>query len=307
MMNMIKVPPYLNPGDTIGIVCPAGYMDYSKATECIRVLQEEWGYKVKTGTTLGSASQNYFSGTDAERLQDLQQMLDDDSVHAILCARGGYGMGRIIDWIDFSKFRANPKWIIGFSDITILHSHLHTHCQIASIHGPMAAAFNDGGYKNQYVQSLRTMLQGKPATYMVAPHFLNKAGRAMGELVGGNLALLAHTVGTPSALQTKGKILFIEDIGEYKYNIDRMLYQLKRSGMFNDLRGLIFGGFSDIKDTDRPFGKELLQIIFDMVHEYSYPICFNFPVSHETENYALKIGVRHSLHVFKDKVMLQEM
>lgn len=303
---MIKTPPYLQPGDTIGIVCPAGFMNMEKAAECIRVLQEEWGYKVKIGKTLGGESQTYFSGTDDERLEDLQQMLDDPEVNAILCGRGGYGMGRIIDRIDFKRFRKNPKWIIGFSDITILHSHLYSNYYISSLHAPMAAAFNDAGYINRFVQSLKSALEGTWARYTCDPHPFNRPGEAIGELVGGNLALLAHAVGTDSDIKTRGRILFIEDVGEYVYNVDRMLHQLKRSGKLKNLAGLIIGGFTDMKDTERPFGKEVYEVIRDLVVGYDYPVCFGFPVSHDKENYALKVGVGYKLKITKSRVLLEE-
>lgn len=302
---MIKTPPYLLPGDTIGITCPAGFMATEKAQTCIEVLQQ-WGYKVKVGKTLGSDSTNYFSGTDEERLHDFQAMLDDEEVKAILCGRGGYGMGRIIDQVSFKSFKKNPKWIIGFSDISVLHAHLYSNYGIASMHAPMAAAFNDDGYKNEYVQSLKQALEGKTARYHGEGHEFNQKGEAIGELVGGNLSLLAHIIGTPSDIKTKGRILFLEDIGEYMYNVDRMLYQLKRSGKLDKLAGLIIGGFTDNKDTERPFGKTIYEIIHDIVKDYDYPICFNFPVSHEKENYALKVGVGYKLKVTKHKVILEE-
>ena len=303
---MIKTPPYLKKGDTIGIVCPAGYMAMEKIAECIRVLQDEWGYQVKVGKTVGSNSSNYFSGTDEERLDDFQGMIDDDGVQAVLCARGGYGMGRIIDKISFKKFKRQPKWIIGYSDITVLHAHLYTNYYISSLHAPMAAAFNDGGHAGRYVQSLKNALEGKWAKYSCGPNDLNRQGAAIGELVGGNLALLANIVGTDSDIKTRGRILFIEDIGEYLYNIDRMLFQLKRSGKLSKIAGLIVGGFTDMKDTDRPFGKPIYELIYDVVKEYNYPLCFGFPVSHGKENYALKIGAGYKLKVGKTKVLLEE-
>ncbi len=302
---MVTIPRYLEPGDTIGITCPAGYMAAAKAQTCIDTLQQ-WGYKVKVGATLGSDSDTYFSGTDEERLRDFQAMLDDDTVKAILCGRGGYGMGRIIDKVDFKAFKKNPKWIIGFSDITVLHSHLYSNYKIASLHAPMAAAFNDEGFNNEYIQSLRKALEGKTARYQCEVHPFNYKGEAIGELVGGNLSLIAHSIGTPSDIKTKGRILFLEDIGEYLYNIDRMFYQLKRSGKLDKLAGLIIGGFTDSKDTERPFGKTAYEIIHEVVKEYDYPICFNFPVSHEKENYALKVGVGYKLKVGKGKVVLEE-
>ena len=301
----METPPYLKPGDTIGIVCPAGYMPVEKAQTCINTLLL-WGYKVKTGRTLGGNSQNYFSGTDEERLSDFQQLLDDDEVNAVLCGRGGYGMTRIIDKINFKKFRKNPKWIIGFSDITVLHSHIYSNYEIPTLHAPMAAAFNDGGAENEYVLSLKAVLQGKEIKYSRDGHEFNREGKAEGDLVGGNLALLAHLIGSDSDIKTKNRILFIEDVGEYLYNIDRMLYQLKRSGKLSKLAGLVVGGFTDNKDTERPFGLTAYEIIKDAVKEYDYPVCFGFPVSHEKENLALKVGIQYRLKVNKYEALLAE-
>ncbi|HYJ38962.1 MAG TPA: LD-carboxypeptidase [Chitinophagaceae bacterium] len=300
---MVKLPPYLDRGDTIGIVCPAGYMAFEKAERCIQILQS-WGFKVKIGNTLGGNSTNYFSGTDEERLADFQGMLDDEEVKAILCARGGYGIGRIIDQIRFKKFRKHPKWIIGYSDVTVLHAHIYSNYRISSLHAPMAAAFNDG--ENEYVQSIKLALTGSLARYETRPHHFNKIGKAKGELIGGNLALLAHLSGTSSDFKTKNRILFIEDIGEYLYNIDRMLYQLKRNGKFNKLAGLIIGGFSDGKDTERPFGITTDEIIQDVISDFEFPVAFGFPVSHERENYALKIGVNYTLDIDSETVTLKE-
>jgi muramoyltetrapeptide carboxypeptidase len=302
---MIRIPPYLKPGDTIGIVAPAGFINAEKALTCIRVLQE-WGYQVKKGKTLESNSANYFSGTDEERLEDLQAMLDDDGVNAILCARGGYGTSRIIDQLSFRKFKKSPKWIIGFSDITVLHAHINRNCKIATLHAPMVAAFNDEGYMNEYVLSLKNTMEGKPAVYQTVPHTFNNKGKAEGPLVGGNLALIAHLIGTRSELKTRGKILFLEDLGEHLYSIDRMFVQMKRSGKLDDLAGLIIGGFTDMKDTDRPFGKTINELIHDQVKDYKYPICFGFPVSHDKENYALKTGLVYKLSVGKTEVTLRE-
>jgi muramoyltetrapeptide carboxypeptidase len=290
------LPPYLQPNDTIAITCPAGYLPLEKAVTCIETLQA-WGYRVQVGATLGAPSENYFSGTDDQRLAELQQMLDNPEIKAILCGRGGYGLTRIIDRIDLSRFKKEPKWIIGFSDITVLHTHIWSGHKIATLHAPMASAFNDGGADNEYVRSLRQALSGKTSTYSCLPHPFNRPGKVTGRLVGGNLSLLAHLTGTPSDIKTKGKILFLEDVGEYRYNIDRMFYQLKRSGKLDRLAGLILGGFTEIKDTTRPFGATVEEIIRDIVAEYDYPVCFGFPVSHEKENYALKIGVRHTLDV----------
>ncbi len=301
---MTTIPPYLKPGDTIGILCPAGYMPYEKASTAIETLKE-WGFKVVAGKTLGN-QYNYFSGTDEERLADLQQMLDDDHINAILCARGGYGMGRIIDALNFKKFKKHPKWIIGFSDITILHNHLYSNFKIASLHAPMAAAFNDGENKNPYILSLHDALIGRKATYSSLGNGYNQKGKAIGILVGGNLSLLAHICGSSSDINTEKKILFIEDAGEYIYNVDRMLYQLKRSGKLDDLAGLIVGKFSDMKDTTIPFGQSTEEVICNIVKDFNYPVCFGFPVSHDKENYALKIGIKYELTVSATSVQLEE-
>jgi len=302
---MIKIPPYLQKGDTIGLVCPAGFMPVEKVSECIRVINEDWGFTTKVGITIGQ-QYHYFSGTDEERIEDLQHMLDDENVKAILCARGGYGLTRIIDKIDFTNFKKNPKWIIGFSDVTILHSHIYRNYSISTLHSPMANAFNEEGFKDEFVKSLWHVLEGKKIKYQCKKHEFNKKGEGIGELVGGNLAILAHLVGTESDIKTKGRILFIEDVGEYLYNIDRMMYQLKRSGKLDKLAGLIVGGFTDMKDTERPFGQTVYEIIRDSVAEYDYPVCFNFPVSHGKENYALKIGVGYKLKVGNNKATLEE-
>lgn len=301
---MTITPPYLKPGDTIGIVCPAGYMPFEKAQTCIETLIA-WGFKVIRGKTLGH-QYNYFSGTDEERLEDLQRMMDDKNVDAIICGRGGYGTGRIIDQLDFSRFVKHPKWIIGFSDITLLHCHLFSNYRIASLHAPMAAAFNDGEFKNQYIESLHNALFGMKGDYQCDAHPFNNSGNGSGVLVGGNLSLLVNAIGTSSDINTKNKILFIEEIGEYIYGIDRMMYQLKRSEKLNDLKGLIFGSFSEMKDTTIPFGKTVEEVLKDVISEYDYPVCFGFPVGHDKENYALKIGVKYSLNVQSDLVEMKE-
>lgn len=297
------IPSYLRPGDTIAIVCPSGYMAPVRAQTCIDTLQK-WGYRIRIGPTLGGDSDNYFSGADEERLADLQHMLDDPDVRAILCGRGGYGLTRIIDRIDFAHFRANPKWIIGYSDITLLHAHIEANFGIATLHAPMAAAFNDGGAEGADVQSLRMALEGKDLWYSCDPHAFNRAGLASAPVTGGNLALLAHVAGTASAAPTAGKILFIEDVGEYLYNIDRMFRQLERSGRLDGLAGLVVGSFTDGKDTARPFGATAEAIIRDVIRDYDYPVCFGFPVGHGGRNVALRTSVPHRLTITDESVSL---
>ncbi|MEO8764142.1 MAG: LD-carboxypeptidase [Ginsengibacter sp.] len=302
---MITIPPYLSPGDKIAIVCPGGYMPYGKAVTAIETITG-WGFEVIPGKTLGTQV-NYFSGTDRERLNDLQAMMDADDIKAIFCARGGYGMGRIIDGLSFKKFKKNPKWIIGYSDITVLQSHLFSNYKIASLHAPMAAAFNDGESGNQYIQSIHDTIVGRKTEYASPGNVFNQKGKASGTLVGGNLSLLVHLIGTASEIKTKNKILFLEDVGEYIYNVDRMMYQLQRSGKLENLSGLIIGKFTDMKDTAIPFGQRADEVIRDIVKDYDYPVCFNFPVSHEKENYALKIGVKYRLSVSGTLTELKEL
>ena len=304
--SAIIIPPYLKKGDTIGITCPAGYMPAAKAATCIRTLQK-WGYEVMVGKTLGSQSKNYFSGTDEERAGELQAMLDDHSIKAILFGRGGYGMGRIIDMLDFRKFRNNPKWLIGFSDITVMHNHILSRYNIASMHAPMAGAFNEHTGNNPFIKSLQNALTGKKATYSTAINPFNKKGEATGILTGGNLALLSNIIGTASDFNSRNRLLFLEDTGEYLYNIDRMFSHLKRSGKFRQVAGVIIGGFTDMKDTERPFGKSVYEIIHDFTSSLHCPVCFNFPVSHTRENVALKPGVTYTLKVTGRNTRLLEL
>ena len=300
------IPPYLKQGDTIGMICPSGCMPLEKIQRCIDTLQE-WGFQVKQGSTLGSQC-NYFSATDEVRLDDLQIMLDDENIKAIFCARGGYGLSRIIDDINFENFVRHPKWIMGYSDITLLHTHIFSNFNNATLHAPMAAAFNEMEGNEIYIHSILNNITGKAQSYSNIPnHHLNRLGVCEGELIGGNLALLAHVIGTKSDFNTKNKILFIEDIGEYLYNADRMLLQLKRTGKLDQLAGFIVGQFTDMKDTVIPFGQTIEAIIFDKIREYDYPVCFDFPVGHVNENYALKVGCNYKLSVTDEGVSLNNM
>ncbi|MCB0699179.1 MAG: LD-carboxypeptidase [Chitinophagales bacterium] len=291
----IEHPPYLKRGDTVGITCPAGYVSEDRIRFAIETLKL-WGFNVKVGTTVGN-EHHYFSGTDGERLNDLQNMLDDPSVKAILMGRGGYGTSRIVDNLDWTKFKLNPKWICGFSDITVLHSHLHATMQIPSLHGPMTGAFRPDTINSDHIQQCYAALTGGSLYYHTEPSKLNRLGSANGILVGGNLAILSHLVGSKSDIDTTEKILFIEDIGEHLYKVDRMLLTLKRAGKLSKLRGLVVGGFTEMEDTERPFGKTVEEIIRNAVEEYDYPVCFDFPVGHIEENHTLALGMWHKLNV----------
>jgi len=292
---MQKHPAFLRPGDTIGITCPSGFVSPDRVSYAVEVLQR-WGFRVKQGRTIGS-EHFYFSGTDEERLADLQQMLDDPGVHAILMGRGGYGMSRIIDRIDFTAFLQKPKWICGFSDITLLHQHIEANFGIPTIHSPMCGAFTAENEYSDFLLSLRRALEGMPLSYEMPPSEYNRPGEAEGILTGGNLAMLAHATGSVSSADTRGKILFIEDIGEYLYNADRMLLNLKRAGRLDHLAALLVGGFTEMQDTERPFGQTIEEIISDKVREYDYPVCFNFPAGHREINYSLCLGERYSIRV----------
>lgn len=305
-----KRPAYLKPGDTIGITSPAGAITVEEMQPALAVLRN-WGFRLKIGAAIGKKDFTR-GGTDEERLRDLQAMLDDPGLKAILCARGGYGVVRIVDELDWTRFRQKPKWVIGFSDITILHSHIHRHCQVASVHSKMTNSFPADWNTALPIQietilSLRDALQGRKMQYTTAPHAQNKTGSAEGVLVGGNLKLLESMAGTASDIKTEGKILFVEDTGEYLYSLDRMFWNLKRTGKLDKLAGLIVGGFS-IKEDDEgeEFGRTLQQIVLEKVQEFKYPVCFDFPVGHQRANYALKCGVAHRLVVKDNEVTLME-
>lgn len=304
------IPPYLKKGDTVGICCPAGYITAEDIQPALLKLNE-WGFNVKTGSSIGKRDFT-FGGTDEERAADFQQMLEDKTVKAILCARGGYGAVRIVDQLDFKKLKHNPKWIIGFSDVTVLHSHINVNHRIASIHSKMCNSFPSDWSKAEPVQietieSIRKCLVGEKTRLVFTPNEKNRTGLAIGELVGGNLKTLESLAGSRSDIDTKDKILFVEDTGEYLYSLDRMFWNLKRSGKLTDLKGLIIGGFKvKTDDAGEEFGKTLQDIVLEKVKEYNYPVCFDFPVGHQKNNFALKCGVVHTLGVHLNECRLSE-
>ncbi|MHA4808569.1 S66 peptidase family protein [Flavitalea flava] len=305
-----QTPAYLQAGDTIGITCPAGFITLLEIQPAIQLI-ESWGFRIKVGSTVGKKDFT-FGGTDTERAADLQQMMDDPSLKAILCARGGYGAVRIIDQLDLTGLSQYPKWIIGFSDITVIHCHLHRNLNMASIHSKMCNSFPDDWSKAEPVQaqsilSIRQALMGEKMLYTVPPNENNRPGSATGALVGGNLKTIETLSGTRSDIDTRGKILFLEDTGEYLYSIDRMFWNLERTGKLSGLKGLVIGGFK-VKPDDPgdDFGRTLYTIVRDRVKQYDFPACFDFPVGHQKNNFALKMGVVHSLLVKTDQVSLTE-
>lgn len=292
---MIKIPPYLKKGDLIGITCSSSKMELAAAEYAAGVIGS-WGYPVHLGITVGTSFHN-FSAPDELRLEELQDMLDDPEIKAIIFGRGGYGMVCLLDQLDFTRFRKHPKWLCGYSDVTTLHTHIQARYGIASIHSMMCSGIRPETAENEYVESLRQLLRGKSYKYSFEAHPLNRPGHASGVLVGGNLSILANLSGTPSQPDTKGKILLLEDIGEYRYNVDRMMYNLKRAGWLDKLSGLVVGAFTDGKETDTPFGQNELEIIANIVKDYNYPVAYNFPSGHQTANYSLRLGVKHALKI----------
>ena len=293
--NNKKHPPFLKAGSVVGITCPSGYVGHERVAYAVTVL-EKWGFKVVLGKTIGTG-EFYFSGSDDERCADLQSMLDNPEIGAILMGRGGYGMSRIMDRLDFTMFMRKPKWICGFSDITALHSHLEKLYYIPSLHSPMCGAFTPETENAPHLLSIYAALTGAQLTINAPASPYNRTGTCKAKLTGGNLALLTHLMGSPSEVDMDDKILFVEDIGEHLYKIDRMMLTLKRAGKLDNLSGIIFGGFTDMEDTTRPFGQTIEEILWDKVEEYDYPVCFNFPCGHQDINYTLSLGLEHQLTV----------
>ena len=286
-MNSI-CPPHLKPGDKIGIVAPARKVNRKEMAPALDMLQQ-WGYEPVEGKHL-YGDYNQFSGTDKERTADFQAMLDDDSIRAIFCARGGYGAVRIIDPLDFTRFTEKPKWIVGYSDITVFHSHINKHFGIQTLHAAMPVNFPADLKMNEGLKSLKNILEGSLPDYHFPSHPFNRRGKVEGVLCGGNLSMLYSLTGTASDIDTEGKILFIEDLDEHLYHIDRMMMNLKRSGRLEGIAGLVVGGMNDMNDNTIPFGKTAYEIIAEMVAVYNFPVIFDFKSGHISENLGLIIG-----------------
>lgn len=305
------IPPYLKPGDTVGISAPAGYI-LEKEIQPAKLKLEEWGFKVRIGYTVGKRDFS-FGGTDQQRANDLQIMIDDPNVKAILCARGGYGVTRIIDKLSFTRFKEKPKWIIGFSDITALLIHVNRNFNTASIHSKMCNSFPENWLTaepqvQESILSIKQALTGTKMKYTVPVSPMNRKGLGTGQLIGGNLSIIQNLMGTNSEIKTEGKILFLEEVSEYLYSLDRMMVNLQRSKKLEKLSGIVIGGFNRLKPDDpgEEFGRTVEEIILSKVGGYTFPVCFNFPVGHQKYNMALKCGVRHTLTVRDDTVELTE-
>jgi len=288
----MMTPPFLKPGDKVAIVATARKVSVQELAYALESLTK-WGLQPVLGKNIYAAD-NQFAGSDEQRAEDLQWAINDDSIKAVFIARGGYGTIRIMDDVDYNKLKTTPKWMVGFSDVTVLHSHIHKFCEVATIHGVMPFSFNKNA---ESLETLRKCLFGEKVKYEFPAEKLNRVGESQGLLVGGNLSLLYALAGTPEDLNTDGKILFLEDLDEYLYHIDRMMMNLKRSGKLSKLAGLVIGGFTDMKDNAIPFGKTAYEIIYDLVKEYPYPVCFGFPAGHVERNLALYLGKEVKLNV----------
>jgi len=285
-------PDYLKKGDTVAIVSTARKISSDQIIAAIKLL-EKWGLNVAIGNTIGSED-HQFAGNDEARINDFQQLLNNPKVKAIWCARGGYGTVRLIDQLDFSEFKKHQKWIIGYSDITVLHSHIHN-LGIETLHATMPINIEKSSKLS--IETLKKSLFGKNLSYETSAYEKNKLGNAEGEIVGGNLSVLYSLLGSKSSIKTDGKILFIEDLDEYLYHIDRMLMNLKRNGYFSNLKGLIVGGMTNMHDNEIPFGKTAEEIILDCLAEFDFPVVFNFPAGHLDDNRALILGRKATLEV----------
>ncbi len=296
-------PPPIKPGDKIRIVSPAGKVAEKYVLPAVEWLTRQ-GYKVELGKHVFN-THFQFAGTDAERLEDLQTALDDPETSAIICSRGGYGTVRIVDKLDFSGFRKHPKWLVGFSDITILHAAINQ-LGIATIHGAMPRFFFDeNGAANENLKTVMELLTGSQAEYKIDARPENRTGKCKAGIVGGNLSIIVSLLGTKYGIDTQGKILFIEDIDEYLYHTDRMMHQLKLAGKLDNLAGLVVGDFTDVKDNESPFGKTVHEIIAEAVAEFDYPVCFGFPAGHDKRNLALAFGMNWKLEVSEQKAGLR--
>lgn len=294
-------PPYLKAGDTVAIVAPSGVLkNRNDEVNRAKKLLESWQLHVVIGKNIYNQA-DHFAGTDQERCEDFQMALDDPKIKAIWSARGGYGTVRILDKLDYTKFLKQPKWLIGYSDITALHNQIHN-LGVQTLHAIMCVSLPaDLSDIQQSIATFKNTLFGKPLNYTLKGSNYNKTGDANGALVGGNLTILHTMLGSKESIDTKGKILFIEEIGEYKYHIDRMLQSLKRAGYFNDCAGVLVGDMSKMRKNTTLWGTSVEQLILDVLSEYDFPVAFNMPAGHEKDNRALILGREVFLKVEKNK------
>ena len=295
------IPEYLKQGDKIGLVATARKISKKELNPAINLL-ESWGLQILCGDNLFQ-EYNQFSGTISQRVCDIQQMIDDDDIKAIFCVRGGYGTVQIIDLINFDKLLKSPKWIIGYSDVTVLHSHMHN-LGLSSMHATMPINFQEN--TNESIKNLHAALFGLKYCIKASAHRLNKYGTIECEIVGGNLSILYSLLGSSSDIDTAGKILFLEDLDEYLYHIDRMIINLKRNNKFQNIKALIIGAMSNMNDNKIPFGLNAEEIIHTHIKEFNFPVCFGFPAGHINNNQIIKLGVKSSLEINARGVVLRQ-
>jgi len=298
-------PPYLKAGDTVAIVAPSGILkNRNDEVDHAVALLKSWGFHAVIGKHVFSSA-NHFAGTDAERCEDFQNALDDPKISAIWCARGGYGTVRILDKLDYIKFKKHPKWLIGYSDITALHSQIHNE-GFQTLHALMCVSLpRDISEIEETVSTFKSALFGHPENYTLKGSFYNRVGKAEGELLGGNLTILHTMLGSNTSIDTSGKILFIEEIGEYKYHIDRMLQSLKRAGYFDNCAGVLVGDMTRMRKNTTLWGSSVEELILDALSDYDFPIAFNMPAGHEDDNRAMIFGKVIELDVTKDKTTFE--
>ncbi|MBT8375948.1 MAG: LD-carboxypeptidase [Bacteroidia bacterium] len=304
MVSELKQPPFLKAGDTVAILAPSGILKSREGeVQWAKNLLKDWGLFVKVGEHVFNKN-DHFAGTDEERCEDFQNALDDPSVKAIWSARGGYGTVRILDKLDYTRFKENPKWIIGYSDITALHNQIHN-LGFQSLHALMCVSLTkDLNEIQETVSTFKLALFGKPLNYVLEGSNYNREGIATAPLVGGNLTMLHTMLGSKTSINTAGKILFIEEIGEYKYHIDRMLQSLKRAGYFDNCKGVIVGDMSKLRKNTTLWGSSIEQLIIDALAKYDFPIAFNMPAGHEKDNRAMILGDIVELRVSKKQSTL---
>ena len=294
-------PKRINIGDKVGLLSTARKISLFELNPAIQVL-DSWGVRVVFGEFLFE-EENQFSGTVEQRSADLQNMIDNDEIKAIFFVRGGYGTVQIIDKVNFSKLHQNHKWIIGYSDITVLHSHLNK-LGLETLHATMPINFSKNTKKS--LDSLQKVIFGERNVIKVEAHKLNRYGSVEAEIVGGNLSILYSLLGSDSDVQTEGKILFVEDLDEYLYHVDRMIINMKRNNKFRSLKGMIIGGMTSMNDNKIPFGKTAEEIILEYIKEYNFPVCFGFPSGHLDDNRSIRLGAKSLLEINKNGVNLSQ-